>query len=266
MVTCTYVDGELQALGFADGGLRVIESATGRVLLEGRCAQHPVGAVALTERWLVAGCGDQVEVWGRATGARHEGAVPEVRTDPPPKELAQAVALYKARQYTDAATLFEASPHLAEAAYWLGLTRQDTRAFEPAVDAFRQCLQLDPRHHRAATEIGETWRKAGRYEEAIAAYGEALELVPDYLYALSGRAECLRMLGRHAEALVQFVHAVDEGPRHAFAVQGLAATYNKLERYAQAWAWWKLALVLQPRSSFAREGLEHCERQGFTGL
>jgi tetratricopeptide (TPR) repeat protein len=268
--TCTYADGEWRALGFEDGGLRLLEGEA--VQFEGRCAHPPVVTVALTERWLLAGCGEQVEVWERASGTRRKGPIPELRRDPPPEVLAQGRALYKARDHAAAAAFFEGLPELAEAAYWLGLTRADTFAFEPAVDALRRCLRLDPGHHRAATEIGECWRKASRYEEAVAAYTEAMKLAPDYLYALAGRAECLRMLGRREEARTEFLRALDVGPRHVFAVQGLAAACNELERYDQAWPWWKLALLIEPRSSFARDGLRICEERGgnasqaFTGL
>lgn len=96
---------------------------------------------------------------------------------------------------------------LAEAAQLKALKMQEpqkTQWARRAVSHYQQCLQKDPKHHRALYNIGVVQHRLGDADQEIAAYRRALELRPNYTPALYNLAFALRDKGDKAGAKAAF--------------------------------------------------------------
>ncbi len=78
--------------------------------------------------------------------------------------------------------------------------RDAARAYEDALVAFEQAIELEPEMYEAHTYIGYAKRKLGRYERSLTAYETALRLKPDYVRAIEYQGEAFLGLGHFESA------------------------------------------------------------------
>lgn len=85
--------------------------------------------------------------------------------------------------YTDADKWFtkavEWVPNDAQGWYYLGRTKYNENRFEEAVNAFKRCLELDPKNVKAEDNLGLSYAGLGRNDDASVAYHTAIDWQKD---------------------------------------------------------------------------------------
>lgn len=189
--------------------------------------------------------------------------------------LAEALAIYEA--------LLQDDPQLADALHLSGLIAQQTgdaelaidligraiaikpraayysnqgNAFkvrgeiDPALDAYRKALVLDPRYAEARYNLGVLLQAQEKYNEAITCYNAVLETDEAdrncVARACNNLATILGLSLRYLEALGFALRAVDADPDFAEAHQSVAAFLAKLCDYEEVCAECDAALALKP--------------------
>jgi len=92
--------------------------------------------------------------------------------------------------------------------YQLGVELQNAGSYLPAVDAFRQAIDLAPRFADAYTGLGDVLSKLSRNKEAIVVYRKAVEIEPAHAPAHCGLGMALLKGGDGQAALEVLTDAV----------------------------------------------------------
>jgi tetratricopeptide (TPR) repeat protein len=85
--------------------------------------------------------------------------------------------------------------NLAQAAQLKGMRQAEplrAQQLQRAVTHYQQCLERDPKHHRAMYNLGVVQHRLGNGEQEVAWYRKALELKPNYTPALYNLGFALR--------------------------------------------------------------------------
>ena len=113
-------------------------------------------------------------------------------------ELHQQGALLPAvKAYAEA---LELDPRDPEALHWLGVAAHQLGDSERAVASIGESLEVDPEQPNAHNNLGNVHSECGRFDSAVACYRRSLELRPDYLLALQNLGKALCVLEQYAEA------------------------------------------------------------------
>jgi tetratricopeptide (TPR) repeat protein len=99
---------------------------------------------------------------------------------------------------------------------------QKSQWLRRAVSHYQQCLQKDPKHHRAWYNVGVVQHRLGDLDPEIASYRKALELKPNYTPALYNLAFALRDKGDRAaakQAFAAYLLAAGTAPSEARFVE-----------------------------------------------
>jgi tetratricopeptide (TPR) repeat protein len=82
-----------------------------------------------------------------------------------------------------------------------GLVLYGAGAYEDAIAAYTEALDIEPRFSGAHALLGWVYEKKGRFEEAIRELEEASRLDPSPSWRLAGVAEAYALAGRRREAM-----------------------------------------------------------------
>ena len=114
---------------------------------------------------------------------------------------------------------------------FLGVVRTNLKQFEPAADAFRQALALNPDHVEAHYNLAIALQESGALDAAANHFRRATELRPDHAEAHYNLGLLLQRGGRREEAVSRFSHALDVDPGHQRARE------QKLIQFKHMCAW-----------------------------
>lgn len=125
---------------------------------------------------------------------------------------------------------FEAAYRIDErdplAVYNLGVLHLLDGESGPALEKFRQALELDPATFDPSFQVGKLLTEQQGYEEARHHLGNAIHLRPDCASAHSLLGQCLAALGHTQEAIMACKKAVKLNPNDAAAFSQLGALYD----------------------------------------
>jgi Flp pilus assembly protein TadD len=161
------------------------------------------------------------------------------------------------RDYMDAdkwlSKSLERSPKNAEGWYYLGRTKYNENRFEEAVQAFQECLKLEPRNVKAQDNLGLSYAGAGRVDEASTAYRLAIAWQANQSDKDSGPFLDLGSLlldqGKTDEAIKYLLEAKEMAPGDSRTHQELGKSYERSGRLAEAQAELEKAVDLSPQDS-----------------
>jgi Flp pilus assembly protein TadD len=140
---------------------------------------------------LIAGCSQ----WKRFVGSIRGGEY-AASSQVTEKQIARAVAgIRPARSNPD--------PH-----YQLALHYQKRGRYNEALRAFKQAVDIDPRHFDALNGMGVSYDMLKEYSRAQAAYGKALRIRPDSAEVLNNLGYSMFLQGNYDEALTSLEEAV----------------------------------------------------------
>ena len=171
-----------------------------------------------------------------------------------------AVALYKAGRFTDAAALcaevLAVTPGHAEALHLSGVLALHEKHYARAGAFIDQALALTPNDAAAHNNRGMAFMGLDDVAQALASFEKAAALKPGFAAALGNRGNALRRLDRPAEALSSYEAAIAAKPGYALALNGGGRALKDMARDAEALEWYDQAVAADPNLA------EACDNRG----
>lgn len=141
----------------------------------------------------------------------------------------------------------------SETWYYLGRTKYNEQRFEEAINAFKQCLLLDPGSIKAEDNLGLAYAGLDRYLEAIAAYQKAIGWQTQSLIKDSGPYIDLGSLlleqNRLADAIPYLSEGVAISPQESRGHAALGKAYLKTNDLDKARSELEKAVELAPENA-----------------
>ena len=146
----------------------------------------------------------------------------------------------------------QADPRDAQAWYYLGRIKYAKTQFLEAIEAFAQCLKLDPRNIKAETNVGLSYEELERAGEAAQAFQNAITWQADtsakdpdpfielgHLYVNQNQPE---------KAVPYLTQSIAIFPKISKAHEELGKAYSLLKRFPEAQAELEKAIELTPQA------------------
>ena len=124
---------------------------------------------------------------------------PSAAPDMTPQQKAMA-AYNDGLEHRNKAWKLEEEAAAADAAKAEKKVLKARKAYDKAIQRYRDAVELMPDFHHAWSSLGYALRKTGDYQESLAAYDRALAIEPRYTEAIEYRGEAYLGLGRLEEA------------------------------------------------------------------
>jgi Flp pilus assembly protein TadD len=137
------------------------------------------------------------------------------------------------------------TPDNAKVLLAIGRVHLIAKRLDPAREALRRSVELDPRLPEAWNELGGVESEAGNPTEALRFYDKALALSPDAPYALINAAQVQDKLENPAEAERLYRRALAVDPRNADAAKGLGLLLAKQGHNEDARKLFELAISVR---------------------
>ncbi|WP_233202749.1 tetratricopeptide repeat protein, partial [Limnohabitans sp. JirII-31] len=145
----------------------------------------------------------------------------------------------------------------AEAYYNLGLGLDGLNLKAQAIEAYDECLKLDPKNFSALNNKSKTQRDIGKYEEAIVSSSAAIAIKSDYAVAYLNRAIAFMELKQFEAAIASFDQAIGIKPGNAEAYFNRGNAQMELKQFEAALASYDRAINTKPdyADAYFKKGL-----------
>ncbi len=150
-------------------------------------------------------------------------------------------------------------PKNAVVQYDLALVRLAQKRLEPALEAARSALKLDPRFAAAHNAAGAALLRLGKPEDAQREFTAALEIDPRYAAAMSNLGVAAHVRGEDSEARRRFEQAISFWPDAAALRFNLGLSLARLGQLELARDTFRRATELDPQSTDAARNLRWME-------
>ncbi|MCL1475792.1 tetratricopeptide repeat protein, partial [Argonema antarcticum] len=118
--------------------------------------------------------------------------------------------------------------------YNLGVTLNDLKQHQQAIEVHRRALKIFPNFHYAWFDLGNALSNLGQYQQAIEAYRRAIKISPNFHDALNNLGNALYDLGQYQQAIGAYNRAIEISPNFCDAWNNLGNVLNDLGQYQQA--------------------------------
>lgn len=173
--------------------------------------------------------------------------------------LQRATNLERGRQYEPAIeayrTVLKLNPHQAMAHIGLGNAYAALNQFQTAVEAYQQAARLNPADPRPHVGLGRVFEQQGEHQQAAAAYERAVQLNRAYAPAYTGLGQVYASQDALPQSLVTYQQALQADPRYAPAYCGQADVLLRQGDYGAAIDAYQQALACDPTCAPALSGL-----------
>ena len=139
----------------------------------------------------------------------------------------------------------------AVAEFFKGLTYQNRRNYEKAVEHYTEALRLYPQLVEAYNNRGNIYNSRGEYDRAIAGFTKAIQLRPNYAEAYNNRGISYQETDEHGLAIVDFTKAIQLRPNYAEAYNNRGVSCQETDEYDHAIADLAKAIQLKPDNANA---------------
>lgn len=162
----------------------------------------------------------------------------------------KALALLRHHQPAAAIPLLEqvcrADRRDQEAWFQLAAVRQELGNFEPAAEAYREVVALDPDHVDAHFYLGNTCLALGDGPGAIAAFREVIRLKPDHRQARLNLGALYELQRNFPEAEKCYRAALRQEPQNPELHYNLGNSLHGQQKYVDAIEYYRDAIRLHP--------------------
>jgi tetratricopeptide (TPR) repeat protein len=146
----------------------------------------------------------------------------------------------------------ERDPKDSQAWYYLGRTKYNENRFEEAINAFKQCLRLDPKNVKAEDNLGLSYQGLGRTDDAASAYRNAIawqtHMLEKHFGPFLDLGSLLLEQDRTEEAISYLLQAVEISPQESKLHEQLGKAYSRLNQLPKAQAELEKAVALAPEN------------------
>ncbi len=164
---------------------------------------------------------------------------------------ALGTALQRLGRHQEALQVFNrAALHRPDLPNWKNLANLlfELQQADPALQAYRHVLDLDPRDWDASCRSGYLHYQAGRLDQALTHFTVCDQLRPNHAATLYMRSVFLIGLRRFEEAITDAKRAQALDPSNADTCNNIGVAYQELRQYQEALPWFEQAL--ERRSAF----------------
>ena len=116
---------------------------------------------------------------------------------------------------------------------------EDPKTQDEAIDSYKKCVDLDPRHAAAYINLGTLYYNRHDYVLAERYYRKAVEVDPRYALAYFDLGNVLDETGRLPDAIQAYESALVLAPTYADAHYNLALAYEKAREPRKALRHWQ---------------------------
>ena len=170
-------------------------------------------------------------------------------------KLRDAIALHQQGRIEQAEAAYreilQLEPRHFEALHMLGLAAFQKGELQTGIDLVGKAIEIDPDQPSAHVNMGNALRLLKRPQDALASYDRALQLSPDSIDALYNRSNILLELNRPAEALAGADHTLRLEPDHFGALNSRGRALRYMNRLEDALAAYDMALQRKPDYAIA---------------
>ena len=145
------------------------------------------------------------------------------------------------------------------AEFFKGLTHQNRRNYERAVEHYTAALRLNPQLTEAYNNRGNIYYNWGEHDLAIEDYDKAIELKPDYADAYNNRGIAYGNKGDYDRAIIDCDKAIELNPNYADAYSNRGAAYIERGDYDRGIEDFTKAIELDPDNAlvYSNRGAAH---------
>lgn len=122
----------------------------------------------------------------------------------------------------------------------------DANRPDEALDAFKECIELEPNNLNHQIEYGVALYKLSRLDDCLRVLDRVLEKDPNHPLALNNKARILIDRGQHAEALALYRQILNQDPKHIRTWIKAAQLMASLKRFDKADGCIQEALAVAP--------------------
>ena len=147
----------------------------------------------------------------------------------------------------------------AVAEFVKGLTYQNRRNYEKALEHYTEALRLNPQLAGAYNNRGNVYNSMGEHDCAIRDFIKAIQLRPDFADAYNNRGNVYNSMGEHDCAIEDFTKAIQLKPDLVEACYNLGGAYFKKGNFDRAVVEYTKAINLKPdyREAYYNRGVAY---------
>ena len=166
-----------------------------------------------------------------------------------PASFADGEAAYNAKNYTEAATIFEdytiQKPDNAWGHFMLGLSTWKAGDLDKSQKAFETALTIDPGHFKSLVNLSRVFIEKKQYDEAINTLMKAGDIEPNAadVYRLVGRA--YHAQGKTDDAVDAYTRAIELDDQDAWSMNNLGLVLLQKKQVDEALSFFAKAVELK---------------------
>lgn len=126
------------------------------------------------------------------------------------------------------------NPSVPKYHFFLGRTFERLRSEAKAVEAYRTCIKLDPKHIQAMSRLGNIFLEQGTYRKAIQEFEPILKVRDNDFEAFHRIGQCYFNLADYPAALRNLQKAIDLEPKNPYPLYYIGRTYLEMGEWDKA--------------------------------
>ncbi len=139
----------------------------------------------------------------------------------------------------------------AVAEFFKGLTYQNRRNYERAVEHYTKALRLNPQLAEAYINRGNTYLNIGDFDRALSDYTGAIRIKPNFAMAYNNRGKVYSDQGDYDRAIEEYTKAIEINPDYANIYYNRGVAYNNTSEFDRAIKDCSKAIALNPNFALA---------------
>jgi tetratricopeptide (TPR) repeat protein len=134
---------------------------------------------------------------------------------------------------------------LNEGYFHLGISYNELRQYQQAVDAYKQAIKIEPNHHVTYNNMGVSYIGLEEYQQTIKACQNTIKINPNYTKAYHNIGIAYSKLEQYQKAIDAYKKAIEIEPNYHKVYMDMSFAYNKLGKYQKVIDTYKKAIEIK---------------------
>ncbi|OGH57385.1 MAG: hypothetical protein A3G34_04300 [Candidatus Lindowbacteria bacterium RIFCSPLOWO2_12_FULL_62_27] len=126
------------------------------------------------------------------------------------------------------------NPNVPKYHFFLGRTFERLRAEPKAIESYRTCIKLEPKHIQAMSRLGNIFLEQGAFRKAIQEFEPILRVRDSDFEAYHRIGQCYFNLSDYPAAVRNLQKAIEVDPKNPYPMFFLGRTYLEMGEWAKA--------------------------------